>query len=107
MNYRNHALLRVRLRVTPVRFYDLHSDARQFKSHRPMNLQRANLNRLDVQRRDLRDLKGLGPLVASSLRSDATAQGPRPFKSRRSLRCTSNLYLDLHTFELSNQIAER
>ena len=37
-----------------------------------MNLQHANLNRLDVARRDLRDLKGLGPLVASSLRSDAT-----------------------------------
>ena len=58
-----------------------------------MNLLHANLNRLDVARRDLRDLKGLGPLVASSLRSDATAQGPRPFKSRRSLRATSNLYL--------------
>ena len=43
-----------------------------------MNLLHANLNRLDVARRDLRDLKGLGPLVASSLRSDATAQGPRP-----------------------------
>ena len=58
-----------------------------------MNLQHANLNRLDVARRDLRDLKGLGPLVASSLCSDATAQGPRPFKSRRSLRATSNLYV--------------
>ena len=44
------------LRVTPVRFYDLHSDARQFKSHRPMNLQHANLTRLDVQYRDLRDI---------------------------------------------------
>ena len=85
MNYSSHAQLSD-LRVVPVRFYDLHSDTRQFKFHRPMNLQRANLNRLDVQRRDLRDLKGLGPLVA-------TAQGPRPFKSRRSLRCTSNLYL--------------
>ena len=51
-----------------------------------MNLQHANLNRLDVARRDLSDLKGRGPLVA-------TAQGPRPFKSRRSLRATSNLYL--------------
>ena len=46
----------------------------------------ANLNRVDVARRDLRDLKGLGPLVA-------TAQGPRPFKSRRPLRTTSNLYI--------------
>ena len=78
--------------MTPVCFYDLHSDARQFKSHRAMNLQCANLNRLDVQCRDLHDLKGLGPLVASSLCSDAIAQGPWPFKSRRSLRCTSNLY---------------
>ena len=79
MNYRNHVLLRVRLRVTPVRFYNLHSDARQFKSHRPMNLQRANLNRLDVQRRDLRDLKGRGPWAVASERS------------------TSNLYVFMYT----------
>ena len=58
-----------------------------------MNLQHANLNRLDVACKDLRDLKGLGPLVASERSEDATAQGPRPFKSRRSLRATSNLYL--------------
>ena len=31
-----------------------------------MNLQRTNLNRLDVARRDLSDLKGLRPLVATA-----------------------------------------
>ena len=50
-----------------------------------MNLQHANLSRLDVALRDLSNLKGLGPLVA-------TAQGPQPFKSRRSLRATSNVH---------------
>ena len=46
-----------------------------------------------MARRDLRDLKGLGPLVASSLRSDATAQGPRPLiKSRRSLYIYRDCY---------------
>ena len=63
--------------MTPVRFYDLHSDARQFKSHRPMNLQRANLNRLDVQRRDLRDLKGRGPWAVASERSEDATKGPK------------------------------
>ena len=69
-----------------------------------MNLQHANLNRLDVARKDLRDLKGLGPLVESSLRSDATAQGPRPFKSRRSLRATSNLYLYLSMKNMGSKL---
>ena len=34
---------------------------------------------------EIRDLETLGPLVASSLRSDATAQGPRVSKSRISM----------------------
>ena len=55
------------LHVTPVHFHNLHGDARQFKSHRPMNLQCANLNRLDMLHRDLRDLKGLRLLVAAGL----------------------------------------
>lgn len=38
-----------------------------------MNLQYTNLNRLDVQRGELY-VRGLGPLVASSLRLDTTAQ---------------------------------
>ena len=71
---------------------------RQFESHCPMNLQHANL---DVARRDLCDLKGLRPLVASLLRSDSTAHGPRPFKSRISLRATSNLYIHFHSEVIS------
>ena len=93
MNYSSHAQLSMRLTRGSTTVSTIHSDARRFESYCPMNLQHANLNRLDVARRDLRDLKGLGHLVASSLRSDATAQGPRPFKSRRSLRATSNLYI--------------
>ena len=46
----------------------------------------------DVQRRDLRDLKGRGPWAVASERSEDATKGPRPFKSRRSLRCTSNLF---------------
>ena len=35
-----------------------------------MNLLHANLNRLDVARRDLRDLKGLGPWAVASERRE-------------------------------------
>ena len=42
---------------------------------------------------EIRDLESLGPLVASSLRSDATAQGPWLSKSRISTDSASNLYL--------------
>ena len=42
---------------------------------------------------EIRDLESLGPLVASSLRSDATAQGPRLSKSRISTDSASNLYV--------------
>ena len=45
-----------------------------------------NIYRLDVVRRDLRDLKGRGPWAV------VATKGPRPFKSRRSLRATSNLF---------------
>ena len=45
-----------------------------------------------MQRRDLRDLKGRGPWAVASERSEDATKGPRPFKSRRSLRCTSNLF---------------
>ena len=41
----------------------------------------------------IRDLDSLGPLVASSLRSDATAQGPRLSKSRIFTDSQYNLYL--------------
>ena len=41
---------------------------------------------------EIRDLETLGPLVASSLRSDATAQGPRVSKSRISMDSPYNLY---------------
>ena len=41
-----------------------------------MNLQRANLNRLDVQRRDLRDLEGRGPWAVASERSEDATKGP-------------------------------
>ena len=52
-----------------------------------------SLNRLDVARpMEIRDLESLGPLVASSLRSDATAQGPWLSKSRISTDSASNLY---------------
>ena len=44
---------------------------------------------------EIRDLETLGPLVASSLRSDATAQGPRVSKSRISMDSPYNLYLDM------------
>ena len=40
-----------------------------------------------------KDIRTLGPLVASSLRLDATAQGPWVSKSRRSSDSMSNLYL--------------
>ena len=43
---------------------------------------------------EIRDLETLGPLVASSLRSDATAQGPRVSKSRISMDSPYNLYVD-------------
>ena len=42
---------------------------------------------------EIRDLETLGPLVASSLRSDATAQGPRVSKSRISMDSLYNLYI--------------
>ena len=42
----------------------------------------------------IRDLDSLGPLVASSLRSDATAQGPRLSKSRIFTDSQYNLYLE-------------
>ena len=41
---------------------------------------------------EIRDLETLGPLVASSLRSGATAQGPRVSKSRISMDSPYNLY---------------
>ena len=43
----------------------------------------------------LRDLDSLGPLVASSLRSDATAQGPQLSKSRIFTDSQYNLYIDM------------
>ena len=43
---------------------------------------------------EIRDLESLRPLVASSLRSAATAQGPRLSKSRISTDSLYNLYLD-------------
>ena len=43
----------------------------------------------------IRDLDSLGPLVASSLRSDATAQGPRLSKSRIFTDSQNNLYIDI------------
>ena len=43
---------------------------------------------------EIRDLETLGPLVASSLRSDVTAQGPRVSKSRISMDSPYNLYLE-------------
>ena len=53
-----------------------------------------SLNRLDAARpMEIRDLESLGPLVESSLRSDATAQGPWLSKSRISTDSASNLYL--------------
>ena len=57
-----------------------------------MNLLHANVNRLDVQRRELRDLKAEAWAVVSEYSRDAT-KGLRPFKSRSSLRCISNLYI--------------
>ena len=42
---------------------------------------------------EIRDLESLGLLVESSLRSDATAQGPWLSKSRISTDSASNLYL--------------
>ena len=45
---------------------------------------------------EIRDLETLGPLVASSLRSDATAQGPRVSKSRISMDSPYNLYIHIH-----------
>ena len=49
------------------------------------------LNRLDAARpMEIRDLESLGPLVESSLRSDATAQGPWLSKSRISTDSASN-----------------
>ena len=42
---------------------------------------------------EIRDLESLGPLVASSLRSAATAQGPRLSKSRISTDSLYNLYI--------------
>ena len=56
---------------------------------------------------EIRDLETLGPLVAPSLRSDATAQGPRVSKSRTSMDSPYNLYLDCAKFELTNHIAYR
>ena len=56
---------------------------------------------------EIRDLETLGPLVASSLRSDATAQGPRVSKSRISMDSPYNLYLYCANFELTNHIAYR
>ena len=49
-------------------------------------------NWLDMVRRDLRDLKGRGPWAVASECSEDATKGPRPFKSRRSLCTTSNLF---------------
>ena len=49
---------------------------------------------------EIRDLESLRPLVASSLRSAATAQGPRLSKSRISTDSLYNLYLYRESVEI-------
>ena len=58
----------------------------------PSSLLACDKYRLDVACRDLRDLKGRGPWAVASERSEDATKGPRPFKSRRSLHATSNLF---------------
>ena len=49
---------------------------------------------------EIRDLETLGSLVAPSLRSDATAQGPRVSKSRISMDSPYNLHVYIETRQI-------
>jgi len=62
-----------------------HEQHPQTRSGSPHN---ACISLVIVRRRKLRDLEGLGPLVVSSLRSDTTAQGPRPSLKSHSFHWT-------------------